>query len=176
MQKPLSPSICPAVINTIYCYCYVCRFFNGDYNSLESIELLIETCPQLSLNINCNDLTKSLEMCIQQIMTKQPQQFALQLLYDLKCIIEGPKLMIENYETLDYVLRALSDSIQTIIKVKKNCSKQMRKTLKLDLIVKKLEFYMSWTVINGNTLINTLTEINGLIGKNFQIFCLFFKS
>jgi len=117
-------------------------------------------------------------MSIQQVMTRQPSQFAIQLLCDLKCIIEGPKLIAENLETPDYPLRALSDSMLTINKVRKRCSKQKRKTLKLDLILKKLEFYLSWSVANGLSLVNSLREIDGLIGiftKSFAFWVINYK-
>lgn len=165
-SKSVSPCVCMAVINTIFCYCYVCRLYNGDYYTIESMETFIESCPQLSHNINCDDFTKSIEMCIQQVMREQTSQFAIQILFDLKSIICGPKLMIDiNDYASDYVLRALSDSLFIINNAKKKCSKQKRKALKLDLIMKKLEFYLSWSVINGSLLFNSLNEINLLIGS-----------
>ena len=166
LQKPVSPSVCPAVVNTLLSYCYVCRLFNGEYDSLEAIQTFIGKCPQLSDNINCDDLSKSLEMSVQQIMVDQPSQVAIESIRDLNCLIEGPKLRTLSLETPEFVLRALSDLISVINKVKKNSSKQKRKELKLDLLAKKLEFFLSWSVANGVVLIECLTQINLFIGKN----------
>ena len=157
-------------------YCYVCRVFDGEYDSIEAIQTFVKKCPQLSDDIICDDLSKSLEMCVQQIMTEQPSHLAIQLLRDIKCLIEGPKLRTQSLETPEYVLRALSDLISIINRVKKNSSKQKKKDLKLDLLVKKLEFFLSWTVANGSALLESLNQINLSIGNSFvKQFLLYFN-
>ncbi|XP_054163048.1 uncharacterized protein LOC128960909 [Oppia nitens] len=159
ISKPVSPAVCPAVINTLISYCYTCRLFNGDYDTIDSIEVFIRNCPQLSQEINCDDLNKSLEMTVQQIMTEQPSNMALQVLNDCKHMIDGPKFRLKSCETSEYVMRALSDMIYTVKNVKKKCSKQKRKDLKLDALVKKLEFYLSWTLDNAVMLTESVFQI-----------------
>lgn len=161
----MSPSVCPAVVNTLLSYCYVCRLFNGDYESTEAVETFINKCPQLSHNVVCDDLSKSLEMGVQQIAVEQPLHLATEVLKDVKCLIEGPKIRMSSLEAPDYVLRALSDLISIIIKVKKNFPKQKRKDLKLELIGKKLSFYLSWSVPNGNSLKACVHPIDLTIGE-----------
>lgn len=100
-------------------------------------------------------------------MSSQPSSFVIQLLNDVKNIIDGPKLIVANYETCDYVLRVLSDIISVMNECKKKCAKQKRKDLRLDLKVKKLEFYLSWTVINSSKLFKCLTLIDVEIGIYF---------
>ena len=104
-------------------------------------------------------------MCVQQIVMEQPLQIAIESLHDLKCLIEGPKLRTQSLETPEYVLRALSDLICILNKIKKKSSKQKMKELKIDLLTKKLEFFLSWSVANGSALMDCLTQINLIIGK-----------
>ncbi|CAG2170747.1 unnamed protein product [Oppiella nova] len=161
ISKPVSPTVCPAVVNTLFSYCYICRVFNGEYDSIESIDVFVSKCPQLCKRINCQDLSQSLQMCVQEVMTEQPSQMAIQLLYDLKCLIDGPKLKTQCSESPEYVLRALNDLICIINKVKTKCSKSKRKDI--ELLAKKLQFYMSWSVANGLSLVETTVQINLMI-------------
>ncbi|CAG2107272.1 unnamed protein product [Medioppia subpectinata] len=148
--------MCPAVVNSLFSYCYICRIFNGEYDSIEAIDIFVQKCPQLCKHINCDDLNQSLQMCVQEVVTEQPSYMAIQLLHDLKCLIDGPK--VQPSKAPEYVLRAFSDLVYIINNVKKKCPKTKRK--ELELLAKKLEFFMSWSVANGVSLVESLIQIN----------------
>jgi hypothetical protein len=155
--KPPSPALKHSVVNLLFSYCYVSRYYNGEYHwtPLEAGRELVEVCAALEAGTHFEDTRTSLQATIQPLVTRKatPIQFILQLLSDTKTISESKEL----------ALRSLSD-VARLMKSAVNEAKEGHESKelknKLILVSKKCDFFVSWAFDCGHELPEAVLDID----------------
>jgi len=131
-----SPLIRFNIINTILSYCYVCRYFTGDYhlNANEAYSLLLESSILSNKEIICENCSNALQITWRRLIEQKstPLCFIKQLLTDTCYIIQNGN---------DLILRILNDIIELSLKVTKPFNSSQAKP---KVIIKKIQFYIAW--------------------------------
>lgn len=152
------PSICLQynLINILYAYAFLVRFYNCDLRDFleEVARYLFALCPVLSEGKNYQSLEESIQDSIRLIINSElnvPVDFAKSIVNDISNIMQGPV----NAKPATFVLCALHDvellllETKSLLKNEKSVDKSFRKALMP--AVKKIEFFMSWSLeFEGN--------------------------
>ncbi|XP_015913655.1 zinc finger HIT domain-containing protein 2 [Parasteatoda tepidariorum] len=138
------------LINILYAYAFLCRFFNCELRDFlaEVVDLLFVLSPVLSEGKNYSTLDESVQDSIRLIMDQQldvPISFVKSIVNDVSNIMLGPS----NARSSTFVLCALHDiklifnDYKSLCQSKKDQDKAMRK--KLTLLIKKIEYFIAWS-------------------------------
>ncbi|KAG8176164.1 hypothetical protein JTE90_012954 [Oedothorax gibbosus] len=152
------------LVNVLYSYAYLCRLYNGDLRDFlgEVVDLLFTLSPVLSEGYNYSSLEESLQDSIRKIMesdSKNPVGYVKSIVTDIEAILQGPT----NGKASTFVLCALHDIKLLFLELKDEYKDKSKhdKSLKrrLLLVVKKIEYFMSWSLEYEETLKNISSDI-----------------
>lgn len=138
MRQEPSPLIKCALIQTIFSYCAICRYFVGSHLSspLEPYNLMVELSALDSTKISYPTTGQCLQFVSRHLIeqVQMPLCFVEKLYTDTSLIIKtGNRL----------VLRCLVDIVKLFKGAKK---KRHPKSDEISRIIRKVKFYMSWCV------------------------------
>ncbi|GAB6018610.1 hypothetical protein CHUAL_000296 [Chamberlinius hualienensis] len=163
----VKPAVCLkySVINCLYGYVYLVKFYNGDYIQfpLEFITSMIKISKSLENSSkiwnDCESAIASVKQEIQQdTELSNTNTFLNEVVNEVKLVVEGssPK------NRTDHALRVLTDIMNRILSAKKQlentkpCTAVKDIKRKLSLVERKVLFYLSWVQDFGCTELETL--------------------
>ncbi|XP_060583391.1 LOW QUALITY PROTEIN: zinc finger HIT domain-containing protein 2-like [Ruditapes philippinarum] len=175
------------VINVLFVYCYVCRLHNrAGYHGKQSVQ---QTSWKLSDVLGeghtCGSVDEAVQFCMRKLVNKQQSltqspEFNISILKDIELIITG----IGENEPLKYLMAALSEICQIFKKAYKSVCKKAKVGGKTSLketlnrlkstyfqVLKKCEFYLSWTQTSGMALHGMIPElqiVNSLLSVELE--------
>lgn len=179
--KP-SPYVKCTVINILFAYCYVCRYFNNEHLHFlrESFEL-IDRISLLNQNKTVFTSTRqSVQFTIQLLINdrKVKTEFILILIDDLKFILENENhiylyilsdliRMVKMYkrslkrrtDKKDFELKRLNDEALNDEHLDDKARKRPNESTELSALLKRLEYYLSFLNENRDCLIEQISEI-----------------
>lgn len=139
------------LVNILYAYAFLNRFYNCDMRDFleDVIQSLYQFSPVLSEGKNYSSLEESVQDTIRLIINSDlgvPLDFVKSIVNDVSGILQGPK----NTRPSHFVLCALNDvellcfELKAIEKKKANPDKTFK--TKLSTTIKKIDYYMSWSL------------------------------
>lgn len=136
INKEPSPLIKCSLVQTIFAYATICRYFVGSHHSypVEPYDLLMKLSSLNSSRVSFPETGQCLQFASRYLIehNKMPLLFIEKLYFDTSLIIkQGNRL----------VLRCLVDIVQLCKGAKK---RQKDKSDEINKIIKKMKFYMSW--------------------------------
>ncbi|XP_054720151.1 zinc finger HIT domain-containing protein 2-like [Uloborus diversus] len=160
--KP-SESIQYNLVNILYAYCFLYRFYNCDLRDFleEVVGEIFELSPALMEHNYCS-LVECVQDSIRLISSHHsdvPVDFVKSIVNDVCSIMKGP----DNAKSSTFVLCALHDVKLLIFELKfaykehdkrdKTCKK------KLNLAIKKMDFLMSWCLDNDSAMSDIASDL-----------------
>ncbi|XP_023242358.1 zinc finger HIT domain-containing protein 2-like [Centruroides sculpturatus] len=156
------------LVNVVYSYVYVAKKYNGDYCDFpaETVGAILYLSPVLYTNANFNNVSEAVQYCIQKLCIGNGDFFlvreaAVELLKDVSSIFES----IDPCVPEKSVINSLSDVIKLFREVKKcsghfkNKSKVLIEKEKLKKSIKKLEYFISWSVEYNTCFQQLISEL-----------------
>ncbi|XP_023707336.1 zinc finger HIT domain-containing protein 2 isoform X2 [Cryptotermes secundus] len=167
-KTPPAPCVKYNILNVLGAYCYTVRFLNGEHHNMpaEACSILVNLSANLSLNHTYNSAVIAVEAVAHEAINctwmGASHHCVICMKNDIECILAGPE--DSNYSF--YLQASLSDIYQLLSEarhskntdpngVKKsgeftkrfsdNLSTSLVQKDKLRLIIKKLEYYLSWS-------------------------------
>lgn len=152
------------LVNIIYSYAYLCRFYNCDLRDFleEVVDLVFTLTPVLAEGHNYLSLEEVLQDSIRKITNLDsniPIGFVKSIVKDVEAIMQGPS----NGRACTFVLCALHDIKLLFLELKneyqgrQKVDKSQKK--RLLLAVKKIEYFISWTLEYEATLKNIASDV-----------------
>lgn len=139
------------LVNILYAYAFLNRFYNCDMRDFleDVIKSLYQFSPVLSEGKNYSSLEESVQDSIRLIINSElgaPLDFVKSIVNDVSNILQGPKNSRPSY----FVLCALNDIELLLFEIKATKKKKsdfdkVSKT-KLFTTIKKVDYYMSWSL------------------------------
>lgn len=169
---PLTGSVNPlikySIIDVLYSYVYVMRFYNGEpeENLNQFVSALYELASSLSKNLNFASLEMMVYNSLNVVQENKDiwnsQEFSYTILLDVCQLLSGTV----GDKHVDLVDCALSDVCRLFTKVKKSlkCEKgsDQENEKKMFLAKKKVDFFLSWTQGNKKILYSLVPGIKAI--------------
>ncbi|XP_014672413.1 PREDICTED: zinc finger HIT domain-containing protein 2-like [Priapulus caudatus] len=158
------------IVATLYAYAYIARLYNGDYISLavQAAETMLNLCKVLSSGYNYSTVSEALIASVDsssQSARLNSREYSTAIVLDVCRIMEGPSKDMP----LHYIIASLSEihNLFTIAKKSLKTAKIQGGTSeenallkkKCGVILKKLDFYLSWVQDYGLELQGLLPDI-----------------
>ena len=156
-HKKLSTNIPYDIINVLYGYCYVCRFYNGDLYDLllQSTHALVSISHSL-LTQTFDSPHSSIDHCLYNLTKFSSENyfishdFSLAIVSDVACILNSVNSFNENL----YIKAALSQLRSLFKKASQELKSKKEECNSADFalnykVFKKLTFYLSWLEENS---------------------------
>ncbi|KDR12142.1 zinc finger HIT domain-containing protein 2 [Zootermopsis nevadensis] len=163
-----APCVKYNILNVLGAYCYTTRFMNGEHHSMpaEASNILVNLSANLNFNHTYDSAVLALEAVAHEVVhyvwLGGSQESVICMKNDIECILTGP----EDSNCSFYLKASLSDIYRLMSKAKHSKSidpSAVKKTGeftkrfkehslpsfvqkdKLRLVIKKLEYYLSWS-------------------------------
>eukprot|EP00057_Strongylocentrotus_purpuratus_P012062 XP_011666536.1 PREDICTED: zinc finger HIT domain-containing protein 2 [Strongylocentrotus purpuratus] len=168
LKSPPSPLLVFNMINVLYCYAFVVRFYNGSHMEipLHAVQSFLEVCPGMSANVSFSSTEDALQSAVHTItqMKSVPSErkHLVSLIQDVVHIMLGRSKSSPSL----YVESALSDLHQLlkraklIYKVPESTRSDIKKSKSaMFLAKKKVTFYLAWIRENPEALKMKAAEV-----------------
>ncbi|XP_063959959.1 zinc finger HIT domain-containing protein 2-like [Lytechinus pictus] len=171
LKTPPSPLMVFNMINVLYCYAFVVRFYNGSHMDipLHACQCFLEVCPGMSANVSFSSTEDAIESAIQTITqlksVSSERKHLVSLIQDVIHIMLGRSKSSPSF----YVESALSDLHQLlkqaklIYKVPETSRSDIKKSKSaMFLAKKKVTFYLAWVRENRGVMKLKAAEVKVL--------------
>lgn len=164
-NKEPSPLIVYDVINVLFSYTFLMRFYNGEVKDFteEMAQQLLQISEALSKNRNFRTLQEAVQSVLERVtkVLKEASSNRIICLQDTTHILLGRS----PSKPLEYIMGALSDCWRLMSSAKKSLAKDSSsKPLQKNLFSckKKLEFYLAWVTEFPDTFRIVAVEVQSV--------------
>ena len=162
-----------SIINVLYAYAYVARLYNGEHLTMagESATVMLDIAECLRRGV-FTDVSLALGGCLSRLDGPLARSHFISREYSISIVDDVCKLVAgATTNPVSYPLAALSDCHSVFHTARKEASQEQKKNSDVDrkrvdnerkqyfAVEKKLEYFVSWTLSHGHTLLQWLPSL-----------------